>query len=210
MQRAMTSLPTPLSPRISTGMSDVAARSAMRSTPRIEGAEAIMSSNFMPPSALRDRRFTSPVRLCIFRAFRILTTTRSGLAGLTMKSTAPRRIDCTIVSIPLVAVSMITGRSDRRSASLSSVSMPESPGIVRSSSTTSIASRASHDIAIPVSPSGAVRQAKPAFSTAACSRRRWVGSSSITRIVLAMVLTLLVLSVDGRRTRAVPHRYGPF
>jgi hypothetical protein len=160
-----------------------------------------MSSKPMRPSDFLERRFTSPRRSDILSALRIEMPMRSGLAGFTKKSMAPPRMAWTTVSMPPVAVSTITGRSGRRSISRSSVSMPDRPGMTRSSRTTSTPLRGSPASSSARSPFSTTRARKPCFSAAACIRRRWVGSSSTTRTVLAMSTPS---SVDGRLLERPP------
>ena len=135
--RAMTSLPTPLSPVIRIGIEDLAARSPSRLT-RVIGAESpIRSLNEVRLVACFFSRSTSPRRSPIDRALRIDTMIRSGLAGLMKKSTAPACMACTTVSMPPVAVTTITGVLRPRARISVRVSWPEIPGITRSSRMTS-------------------------------------------------------------------------
>ena len=78
MARASNSLPTPLSPVISTGMLEAAARLPMRTTGAIAGAVAIMSSKPIWPAARFFMRTTSVFRFDISSALRIETMIRSG------------------------------------------------------------------------------------------------------------------------------------
>ncbi len=64
------------------------------------GAPAIMSEKPRAPVVRFLRRVTSPDRSLTFKALRIDTAIRSGLAGFTKKSTAPARIAFTTVSMP--------------------------------------------------------------------------------------------------------------
>ena len=107
--RAITSVPTPLSPVIRMGIDDLAARSPRRLTMSMAGEVPIRSSKVVRPEACFLRRSTSLLRDPMERALRIETVIRSGDAGLTKKSHAPACMAWTTVSMPPVAVSTITG-----------------------------------------------------------------------------------------------------
>ena len=200
MARAITSLPTPLSPRISTGMVDLAARSPIRLTCCMGAESPIRSLKLNWPPARFLRRCTSAERSPICRALRIDTMMRSGEAGLIKKSWAPACMALTTTSTPPVAVSTITGWSKPRTRISLRVSMPDRPGIDRSRITTSAtpppASRFSAS-----SPLSAWATPKPSRSSTAWIRRRWVGSSSTTRTVLAIGVT--VSQIPARLLRGV-------
>ena len=107
--RAMTSLPTPLSPVIRTGMEDLAARAPSALTIRMAGLSPTMSSKLVRPWARLVRRPTSAVSRFICRALRTPTSSRSGPTGLTKKSWAPACMALTTMSMPPLAVRTITG-----------------------------------------------------------------------------------------------------
>ena len=109
MARAISSLPTPDSPSISTGMSEAAAFSATRSTFCIRALRVMMSRNVSVPARLRFRRWNSVSSALVESALRSETCRRSAPTGLTTKSAAPARIAETTLSIPPCAVCTITG-----------------------------------------------------------------------------------------------------
>ena len=133
--RAITSLPTPLSPVIRMGMEDLAARSPRRLTMTMAGDDPIRSSKVVRPPVCFFSRSTSPFRAPMESALRIETMIRSGAAGLTKKSLAPACMAETTVSMPPVAVTTITGWPKPRARISFSVSWPVMPGMMRSSST---------------------------------------------------------------------------
>ena len=185
--RAITSLPTPLSPVIRIGILAFAPRSPIATTERIEGAFPIRSSNCNAPSTVFFSRLTSTANVLISSALRRDTIIRSGLAGLTIKSRAPLCIALTTVSIEPLPVSTMTGRVGRDFCSSASVSIPSRPGMIRSSNIRSILPL-SAPVAIlsAASPSSACKVENPCFSTTARKSRRCVGSSSTIRTVLAI------------------------
>ena len=138
MARAISSLPTPDSPPINTGMVEAAAFSAARSTGRMASERVITSAMVRVPSRLRLSRRNSPANALVASALRKLTCSRSGLAGLTTKSVAPARITDTTLSMPPWAVCTITGMSIPRSRMRSSTPRPSRSGITRSSTTQSM------------------------------------------------------------------------
>ena len=111
MARAINSLPTPLSPSISTGMAEAAAFSAARSTGCMAGERVMTSAKRSVPS------LACVLMRCNFAGQRAAwrarcaseTCSRSGPAGLTTKSAAPARIAETTLSMPPCAVCTITG-----------------------------------------------------------------------------------------------------
>ncbi len=109
MARAINSLPTPDSPETSTGMVDVAAFSAMRSTAAMAGDFVMMSLKPSVPARLCLMRLSSPSSALVLSALRKLTSRRSTPTGLTTKSMAPARIADTTLSMPPWAVCTITG-----------------------------------------------------------------------------------------------------
>jgi hypothetical protein len=136
--RAITSLPTPLSPRIRIGDLRLGRPLAQRLTWVMAGEAPIRSAKVRRPAAFFFSRSTSPFRSPICRALRIETMIRSGEAGLTKKSWAPACMALTTVSMPPVAVSTITGcMKPRARISFSVVQCPPRPGITRSSITAS-------------------------------------------------------------------------
>ena len=181
--RATTSLPTPLSPEISTGIEDRAARSPILRTWTMAADVPTRSLKVVLPSARLRSWATSERSAPMDRALWIEMVMRSGDAGLTKKSVAPACMAWTTVSIPPEAVSTMTGCWWARDRSSERVSRPERPGMTRSSRIRSQgepdARRASR--ASPPSRSAAV---KPSRSRTAWISRLWVGSSSTTTIVL--------------------------
>ena len=185
MARAMTSLPTPLSPRISTGMVDFAARWPSVLTRRMGAESPTRSSNDVLPLWRRFNRSTSAVRSPSCSALRIEIRIRSGLAGLTKKSWAPACMAFTTVSIPPVAVSTTTGVRTPAARASFRVSMPDMPGITRSNSTTS-APPPWFRRSSACWPFSACTTWNPSRSSTAWIKRRCVGSSSTTRTVFAI------------------------
>ena len=89
MARAISSLPTPLSPSISTGMLEAAARLPSAITRCMPSPRMMRSSKVSVPSTFFLMRLISPASASIFMALLIDTSSRSGEAGLMTKSTAP-------------------------------------------------------------------------------------------------------------------------
>ena len=110
--RAISSLPTPDSPSISTGIAEFAVFCAARSTARILALRVMMSLKLKVPPRLRLRRANSPSSARVAMALRSDTSMRSAPAGLTTKSTAPARIAETTVSMPPWAVWTMTGMAE--------------------------------------------------------------------------------------------------
>ncbi len=102
-------LPTPLSPSIRTGMVDAAARLPSEITRFIASPRMTRSPNVSVPSTFFLMRLISPASASIFKALLIETSSRSGEAGLTTKSTAPRRIALIAVSMEPCAVCTMIG-----------------------------------------------------------------------------------------------------
>ena len=138
MARAIISLPTPDSPSIRIGILDCAPRLPSRKTLAMAGEEAIRSSKVSAPPTFLLRRFTSSVNALTFNRFWIEIRNRSGLIGLTTKSSAPARIALMTVSIEPCAVSTMTGRSPLMALIRSRNSSPSIPGMTRSRITSSI------------------------------------------------------------------------
>ena len=138
MARASTSLPTPDSPSISTGMFDFAARSARRITRVMSGLAVARSLKLSVPEARRRMRRISSSSELTRIAFLIETWSRSAPTGLTTKSIAPARIAWTTVSIEPCAVCTMTGVSIADSRSFASTPSPSRFGITRSRMTTSM------------------------------------------------------------------------
>ncbi len=105
----MTSLPTPLSPVISTGMVDLAARLPRDLTMRMAGLVPTRSSKVVRPATCFFSRPTSAVSWVSCRALRTPISRRSAETGLTKKSWAPACMALTTVSMPPLAVSTMTG-----------------------------------------------------------------------------------------------------
>ena len=106
MARAISSLPTPDSPSISTGMVELAARLPSSSTLVMASLPAIRSAKPSSPLADALMRAISSASASILSAFLMETSSRSGLTGLTTKSTAPARM-------AVMAASMLPWRSAR-------------------------------------------------------------------------------------------------
>ena len=138
MARAIISLPTPDSPSISIGMLDWAPRRPRRSTLAMAGAEAMRSLKLRAPPTFLLSRFTSSVRALTLSRFWTDTLRRSGLTGLTTKSSAPARIALMTVSIEPWAVCTMTGRSPRIACMRSRNSSPDISGMLRSRMTSSM------------------------------------------------------------------------
>ena len=137
MARAISSLPTPDSPSISTGMCEAAAFSALRSTACIFGLRVTMSLKVSVPDRLRLMRASSSSSALVSSALRSDTCSRSAPTGFTTKSTAPARIADTTLSMPPCAVCTITGTSMPASRIRASTPRPSRSGITRSSTTQS-------------------------------------------------------------------------
>ncbi len=138
MARANNSLPTPDSPSISTGMEEVAAFWAVRSTPAMASLRVMMSEKVSRPSRLWRMRCNSPFSAEVLSALRSDTCSRSMPTGLTTKSWAPARIADTTLSMPPWAVCTMTGRVNPASRIFASTPIPSRPGITRSSTRQSI------------------------------------------------------------------------
>ena len=110
--RAISSLPTPDWPSISTGMADAAAFSAVRSTACMPALRVMMSANVSVPARLRLMRLSSPCSALAASALRSDTCSRSAPTGLTTKSPAPARMAETTLSMPPCAVCTMTGMRD--------------------------------------------------------------------------------------------------
>ena len=110
--RAISSLPTPDSPSIRTGMFDFAARSASRTVRAIDSARLTMSRKPSSPALRRVARRNSSSSASTRSAFLIDTCSRSAPTGLTTKSIAPARIAEMTASIEPCAVCTIAGNGD--------------------------------------------------------------------------------------------------
>src|SRR4026209_1836552 len=88
MARAISALPTPLSPSISTGIEGAPARRP-RSPTRAMASPAIRSATPSSPLAEAFMRLISPSSASILSAFLMETSSRSGLTGFTTQATAP-------------------------------------------------------------------------------------------------------------------------
>jgi hypothetical protein len=139
MARANSSLPTPDSPSISTGIVELAAFCAVRSTPAMLSLRVMMSAKVNLPSRLCLIRCSSPISALALSALRSDTCSRSMPTGLTTKSWAPARIADTTLSMPPWAVWTMTGMLRPASRIFASTPMPSRPGITRSSTTASMA-----------------------------------------------------------------------
>ena len=130
------------------------------------------------------RRVTSPVSVPSFSALRMETVMRSGLAGLTRKSLAPARMASTAESMPPLAVSTITGSSERLTRNFAITAMPSMSGMTRSRRTSETWSpRGPFRRSSAGWPPGAVTTFMPLRVIAASRSRRCTGSSSTIRIV---------------------------
>ena len=138
MARAISSLPTPDSPSIRTGMAEAAAFSAALSTGCMAAERVMTSSMVSVPSRLRFIRCSSPASALVASALRSDTCSRSALAGLTTKSVAPARIAETTLSMPPWAVCTMTGMARPASRMRASTPSPSRSGITRSSTTPSM------------------------------------------------------------------------
>ncbi len=138
MARAISSLPTPDWPSISTGMLDAAAFSAVRSTPRMRALRVMMSLKVSVPARLRLMRASSLSSARVASALRSDTCSRSAPTGLTTKSAAPARIALTTLSIPPCAVCTMTGMLRPASRIRASTPMPSRSGMTRSRMTASM------------------------------------------------------------------------
>lgn len=136
--RAISSLPTPDSPSISTGMSEPAAFVAPASAAFMRGARVMTSLNVSVPSRLRLMRWSSPASALPASALRKDTWRRSALAGFTTKSVAPARIAETTLSRPPCAVCTMTGIARPASRMRASTPRPSRSGITMSRMTQSI------------------------------------------------------------------------
>ena len=132
MARATSSLPTPASPSISTGMVDLAARSHNRRM-RLMFSEAVaMSRKETVAAPRRAVRRTSSSSASKRMEFLIETCRRSAPTGFTTKSKAPARMADTTASMELGEVWTITGVVRPRSFMRSSTPMPSRSGMTRS------------------------------------------------------------------------------
>ena len=102
--RASSSLPTPDSPSISTGMLDLAARSARRNVRAMLSTWVPISRKVSSPAVRRFARRSSSSSASTRSAFLIDTCRRSAPTGLTTKSSAPARIAEITASIDPCAV----------------------------------------------------------------------------------------------------------
>ena len=118
MARAISSLPTPDWPSISTGIAELAAFSAVRSTACMRALRVMMSLKPSVPARLRLMRASSPCSALAASALRSETCSRSAPTGLTTKSVAPARIAETTLSMPPWAVCTMTGMVRPRLAHL--------------------------------------------------------------------------------------------
>ena len=109
MARAISSLPTPLSPSIRTGMLEAAARRPSAMTRCMASPRSTRSAKVSVPSAFFLMREISPCSASIFSALLMETSRRSAEVGLTTKSTAPARMALMAVSIEPCAVCTMTG-----------------------------------------------------------------------------------------------------
>ena len=109
MARAISSLPTPLSPSMSTGMLEAAARCPSEMTRCMAWPRMMRSPKVSVPSAFFLMRAISPCSASILSALLIDTSRRSGEVGLTTKSAAPARMAVMAASIEPCAVCMMIG-----------------------------------------------------------------------------------------------------
>ena len=139
------------------------------------------------PSARFLMRVISPLSASIFSAERIDTSSRSGLAGLTTKSTAPSRMALIAVSIEPLAVSTMMGGMPALACNAFSTAVPSVPGITRSSRTRLIEPFSGPSRTCRAwSPEIAVLASKPNRLTVSSRIRRWAGSSSTMSTRLGM------------------------
>ena len=130
--RAINSLPTPDSPSISTGMFDLAARSASRMVRAIDLARVTMSRKLSSPALRRVARLSSSSSASTRSALRIDTCRRSAPTGLTTKSVAPARMAEITTSIEPCAVWTIAGTAISRWRIRDNTPMPSRSGMTRS------------------------------------------------------------------------------
>ena len=189
MARASNSLPTPDSPSISTGMLDLAARSARRSVRAMLSTLVPMSLKLSSPVERRVARRSSSSSASTRSAFLIETCRRSAPTGLTTKSIAPARIAEITASIEPCAVCTIAGIVTPRWRMRVSTPMPSRSGMTRSSTRRLIRGRSvASTRASAASPDSALSTSYPNRRAMASSNRRCIGSSSTTRIKAAMKL----------------------
>ena len=138
MARAISSLPTPLSPSISTGMVELAARWPSDTTRCMAWPRTIRSPKASVPSAFFLMRAISPCSASILSALLIDTSSRSGEVGLTTKSAAPARMAVMAASMEPCAVCMMIGGVPGLGARRRRTSMPSTSGMTWSSRTSAI------------------------------------------------------------------------
>ncbi len=181
----MSSLPTPDSPAIKTGMAEAAAFSAMRMTAAMLALLVMMSAKPSVPAWLFFIRANSPSSALALSALRRLTASRSAPTGLTTKSTAPARIAETTLSMPPCAVCTITGTLIEDWRNLASTPMPSRFGMTRSRMTQSIAPPSGPaSSASAASPESRVIVSYSNLCSAASRSRHCTGSSSTIRMVM--------------------------
>ena len=135
MARAISSLPTPLSPSISTGMLEAAARRPSAMARCMAWPRMMRSAKVSVPSAFFLMRAISPCSASILSALLIDTSRRSGEVGLTTKSAAPARMAAMAASIEPCAVWTMMGGVPGFEANRPNTSVPFMPGMTRSSRT---------------------------------------------------------------------------
>jgi len=177
-ERATSSLPVPLAPRISTVMSVSDTCSRMSRTSRILGVSPASSSISLSVRARLRSCSTSILRARFSRAFWKAISSSSASKGLRRKSLAPSRMASTMVRACPWPESMITGTWDARFLSSRRVSRPSMPGsttsrVIRSGFASSRMRRAS-------SPPATADTSYPCRVTRASMYSRSPGSSSIT------------------------------
>src|SRR5687768_11176756 len=177
MQLATSSLPVPDSPVIKTRASLAETLSISSRTAAICGLSPTMSP--ANPSSSRSSRAT--LRDCrSSSAAPIAKSTPSGVNGFSRKLTAPSFVALTASLSPARPLIIITARSGCAILNRARAAMPSSsPGIIRSSSTTSGSSSAA--FATPSAPLGASRTSYPSAERSAPTMRRIFGSSSTIR-----------------------------
>ncbi len=189
MARAISSLPTPDSPSIRTAMLafDAAARRPSEMTRGMAVPRMTRSLKVSVPSTFFLMRVISTASASILSALLIDTSSRSGLAGLITKSTAPARMALMAVSIEPCAVCTMIGGMPTFWLNRSSTVMPSVSGITRSRRTREMEPLSGDSrIWMACSPPCAVRVSKPRRLIISSRMRRWAGSSSTIRTRLAM------------------------
>ena len=178
ISRATSSLPVPLSPRMST-VALVGAARATSARSRFIGSLSPRRTD--STSTRRLSSWFSARRRLPDSALRTETRTRSRWSGFSRKSTAPRRVHSMAVAMSPCPEIMSTGGAPSRATMRSRVSRPSRPGILMSRSTAAAGDSSSASRAARPSPT--VATSYPSYSRTIRRVSRIAASSSTTRIL---------------------------